>query len=164
MTESDQAPEQRRIDRRKMLAGMGAVTAGAWAAPVIIDSVLNPAYAAGTPGAGVIERVEFDWNGTTFVETSNACGTTPTCSPSGWCTHSQGTAANLGVSVAAGATQASVTFNIAAAKPCTFSSSGGLSGGQCASSTATGTKSITLTQHDNGGGKNVSKVYLTVTC
>jgi hypothetical protein len=48
MTESEPSPEKRRIDRRTMLAGMGVATAAAWTAPVIVDSILNPAYAFGS--------------------------------------------------------------------------------------------------------------------
>ena len=52
MTEGGQTTEQQHISRRQMLAGMGVVTAGMWTAPVIIDSILSPAFAAGSGEIG----------------------------------------------------------------------------------------------------------------
>jgi len=90
MTESDHtSDERRRIDRRKMLAGLGATAGVAWTAPVIIDSVVTAAAAVSgaCPAGTTLKRVQITFDNTTSSGSSSCSATvtsSPSCAPTNW--------------------------------------------------------------------------------
>jgi hypothetical protein len=148
--EADEVVAAAQISRRKMLAGMGAVGVGAWAAPVIVDSILNPAYAFGSKCAGcasgkALYRTSFTVSATAVITKCSTVAEPPsgcvvqcydTGSPTNDCTqaHSTITAAVVsGSTVKTTVKQASGTgrvvidgaFTSNGAAPCTQGTGGG---------------------------------------
>ena len=52
MTEGGQSTGERAVSRRKVLAGMAVGIGAVWTAPIITDSILTPAFAAGSAEVG----------------------------------------------------------------------------------------------------------------
>jgi len=157
--------EERQIARRDMLR-RGAIVAGtAWTAPLIIESITSPVYAVGTPNNTTCSAVWVRAGNTGAFQ--NPDPGPATCNPTGYGTLCAGTfptttISGIGLTATtsgAGATM-TVTFTIAAAKPCTIVRYRVNNGATCSAEVAVGAKTTGAVTPGSG----TPQVRLVITC